>query len=643
MAIDDRRISPFTGSTRAHWAEAADRMLLALRPFASADHARIDLPGPPSAFGRDSDALEGFARTFLLAAFRLRGESGVDPHGFAQWYADGLRSGTDPGSPNAWPRPDQLDQAKVEAASIALGLQLTRPWLWDRLDSRDQEQVVAWLGTAVGQDYFPNNWVWFQLVTETFLRSVGGPWSAEDIDGALALHASLYRDGGWYADGPTRSYDHYNGWALHLYPLLWAEFAGELCTEDLRLLWRDRLAQFLDDAVLLIGGDGSPLLQGRSLTYRFAAAAPFWMGALTGATNLSPGTIRRVCSGMLGHFAAHGAPDERGLLSLGWHHAWPAMAQSYSGPGSPYWASKGMLGLALPADHPVWTAVEEPLPVERGDTSAALAVPGWLVSGTQRDGMVRVVNHGTDRATPGDPKSDAPLYARLGYSTATIPPLTGPAVANPPDNSVAIIDDAGNASHRNGFTLLSCAESDGIGVAVSRAHAHWVAVEEDPGPDHAAGRAGTVRPGPVITMGSVIRGAVEVRAARVDSAVLGDGAVLEFSGWPVTQGTKPTANAEPPHAEVVGDRLTSSLTGLAGFASASIHREDGTSPLGEHTAIPVLRTATTPEPGQVYVAAVILAGTPAMDELPTVTITANDVTIRWPDGTLSQLTLPPYG
>ncbi|MDT5037264.1 MAG: hypothetical protein QOE03_2449, partial [Micromonosporaceae bacterium] len=40
MAIDDRRLSPFTGSTRRRWAETADGMLLALRAFASPDHAR---------------------------------------------------------------------------------------------------------------------------------------------------------------------------------------------------------------------------------------------------------------------------------------------------------------------------------------------------------------------------------------------------------------------------------------------------------------------------------------------------------------------------------------------------------------------------------------------------------------------------
>jgi hypothetical protein len=617
-------LSPYTGYTREHWAGAADRMLLALRPYASADHARIDLPGQSSRYGPDSDSLEAFARTFLLAAIRLRGSSGDDPHGFAEWYARGLVAGTKAGG---WPRPDQLDQSKVEACSIALGLHLSRPWLWDRLGHGEQQRVIAWLGTVIGQKYPPINWVWFQIVVETFLRSVDGPWWAGDIESGLLVHEALYRRDGWYSDGPERSYDHYGGWALHVYPLLWADMAPDLCPAELRVAWRERLSRFLDDAVLLVGADGSPLLQGRSLIYRFAAAAPFWVGAMTGATTLSPGTLRRASSGMLRHFESHGVPDERGLLNLGWHHEWPAMAQAYSGPGSPYWATKGMLGLALGADHPVWTAVEEPLPVERGDFTAAIVAPGWLVSGTRGDGIVRVVNHGTDHSMPGDERGDAPLYARLGYSTATLPPLTGSAVGSPPDNAVVLLDAAGRATHRNGF--------ESFGPGGSRARTHWVATDEDTSPDHGSGRAGTVHYGPTVTTGSVIRGAVEIRAARLDSdAGLDTAVALELSGWPVTG-----ASVDGDRT-VTNGRLTSSISALAGTFTALVTRQRGTSPLGEQVAVPVLRTAGPPIVGEVYVAAVVLHGPGMSVNLPTVTVTADAVTVHWPDGVVSTVDLP---
>lgn len=670
---DDRRLSPYTGYTRTHWAAAADRMLLALRPYACADHARIDLPGPSSAYGPDSDSLEAFARSFLLAAIRLRGEYGADPHDLAGWYAAGLRAGTDPSSPTAWPRPDRLDQAKVEASSIALGLHLSRPWLWDRLDDGDRARIVDWLATVVGQPYPPINWVWFQIVVETFLRSVGGPWSAADIEAGLRVHESLYRADGWYSDGPERAYDHYVGWALHVYPLLWAEQAGELCPDDLRQAWRQRLSAFLDDAVRLIGADGSPLMQGRSLSYRFAAAAPLWMGAMTGATNLRPGQLRRAASGMLRHFHEHGAPDRRGLLTLGWHREWPAMAQSYSGPGSPYWAAKGMLGLALPAEHPVWTSTERPLPVEQEDLLVAVSTPGWLVAGTRRDGVVRVVNHGTDHSVPGDERADSPLYARLGYSTVTMPPLTGATVGDPSDNSVTLVDGSGRRSHRNGFQAVDCRVVDGVGWAVSRAATHWVDTDDDTGPDHGSGRAGPVRRGPVVTMGSLVRGPVEVRLARLDTFDgVDDDTVLEFSGWPVSGDEPPPAQTsgdpapsgcagvDPPTSVVVGAAATSRLVALAGFEHAQVRRERDTSPLGDQVAVPVLRTAGAPPLRRVHVAVVTLTGTgsagtgpsegnatvtgPVDTTAPQVTVTAgrdgDTVAVRWPDGHTATVLLP---
>ncbi len=162
-----------------------------------------------------------------------------------------------------------------------------------------------------------------------------------------------------------------------------------------------RLDRYLQDAVALVGADGSPLIQGRSLIYRFAAAAPFWAGILAEVPSTSPGLLRHAATRIVAHFADNGVPDADGVLSLGWHHEWTALAQSYSGPGSPYWAAKGLLGIALPADHPVWSASPEPLPVETADQLRVIAAPGWIVSATRDDGIVRVLNHGTDHGIEG--------------------------------------------------------------------------------------------------------------------------------------------------------------------------------------------------------------------------------------------------
>ncbi len=575
---------------RQQWVDLADCMLAAAAPFASPGHARITFPGAEGGYGRDIDGLEGFARTFLLAGFRIAGDRGANLDELADWYMTGIAAGTDPASPERWVRLDEHPQAKVEAASIALILDLTRPWIWDRLKPQVQERVVDYLSPAVGDPTYPRiNWVWFRLVVQTFLRSVGGPWSAGEMAEDLATHDTFQRADGWMSDGPERSYDHYAGWALHLYPALWARMAG---AADLAPARRERdvamLDRFLLDAAALLGADGSPLIQGRSLIYRFAAAAPFWVGALAQVPSLSPGQLRRAATGVLRHFAANGVPDERGLLTMGWHGAWPRLAQSYSGPGSPYWASKGLLGLALPAGHPVWTADELPLPVEQGDTLRVVRAPGWLISGTRADGIVRVLNHGTDHAVEGSTVADSPLYARLGYSTATSPVLDESGWVTPLDQSVTLVDDAGRATHRAGMRTLQLRVEDGLGIAGSSTLAHWV----DPHPgqrDHGSGRVGEVQPAGSITVFSLARGAWELRLSRVDWIADGLEAAnlrLRVGGWPVAgRGEVRVATGS---VTATGDGLTSRVRCVIGDGVAGLTKRADGGPLGGRVSVPWL-------------------------------------------------------
>ncbi|GAB4052788.1 DUF2264 domain-containing protein [Catellatospora paridis] len=660
-------ISPYTGWTRSEWAALADHLLASAWQHASPTGALITPPGAPGGYGTAVDGLEGFARTFLLAGFRIAGEHGRDPHHLLERYAAGIAAGTDPGSPERWTTPREHGQAKVEAASIALILDLTRPWLWDNLDPGVQQRVVDYLAQVVGDHTYPQtNWVWFRIVVEQFLASVGGPWSPDDMAADLATHESFARDGGWYCDGPERSYDHYAGWALHLYPILWSRMTGaQAQAAPLLPEYTARLDRYLLDAVRLVGADGSPLIQGRSLTYRFAAAAPFWAGALAGTDALAPGLLRRAASGIVKHFADRGAPDADGLLNLGWHHPWRRIAQRYSGTGSPYWASKGLLGLALPAEHPVWTDAEQPLPVEQADQLAVITAPGWALSATAADGVVRVYNHGTDHARPGDRSTDSPLYARLGYSTATAPAMDDDGWDCPLDQSVVLLDAHGEATHRSGFTTLDVQLLGGdAAVLASRARCRWVKPDRN-APDHGSGLPGDAVDAATVTTVSVVRGAWEVRLIHVDPA----GApgwdqvtALRVGGWPIPAaaaddrsnpvaspqaGPAPRPEPQTPGrlvAEAVGTTLTSTAVGLHGLDVAGVHTVHDATPLAECTAIPWLQA----RPGRTawHVAAFALnGGAPA----PLAQISGPEdapvVRVTWPDQvtTTAALPAPPTG
>ncbi|MGW0600876.1 DUF2264 domain-containing protein [Streptomyces sp. NPDC002776] len=480
---DDRILSPRTGWTRTHWEAAADALLAAVEPYATADRALYHFPGDRvSASGRLSDGLEGYARTLLLAAFR-RDETALGR------YAAGLAAGV----AGVWPRVGHRSQPLVEAASIALALRLTRPLLWDRLDDTVRQRAAVWLGDALTAEPWPCNWELFPVTVGGFLGSIGHQpeVSRKAVDRGLERIEQWYVGDGWYTDGDGRKFDYYNGWAMHLYPVLHAWLADD---PELLARYGGRLARHLQDYAHLFAADGAPLHQGRSLTYRFATTAPLWLGALTGHTPLPPGETRRLASGALRYFLERGAVDERGLLTLGWHGPEPALLQDYSGPASPYWASKGFLGLLLPAEHEVWTATEEPGPAERSDAAYPVTPPNWLLHSTVSDGLVRLHNHGSEEV-----RYD-PYYTRLAYSTSTRP-------APSYDNTVFVGDDP------------SRTDIEPLGVGDG-----WAASRH------------TVSPGVRVTSVVLVHGAVEVRIHLVVGAE--PGTPVRVTGWPAGDGVR---------------------------------------------------------------------------------------------------------
>ncbi|MEV8595420.1 DUF2264 domain-containing protein [Streptomyces sp. NPDC052012] len=630
---EDRTLSPYTGWTRAHWEAAADGMLAAVRPYAGPHHALIDLPGPrPSWSGRRSDALEGYARTFQLAALRVAGAGGADPHGLMERYAEGLDAGTRTptterdladGDLTSWGVITDRCQAMVEASTVALCLRLTRPWLWDRLDDGVRERAGRWLAGALHHEPHDNNWWLFPLTVGGFLAEAGIETDAARaaVERGLEKIEQWYLGDGWYTDGRPRAFDHYNGWALHLLPVLHAHLAGDAA---LTAAYGDRLAAHLDGYAATFGADGAPVHQGRSLTYRFGTAAALWAGALTGRTPLTPGTTRRIASGALRYFLDRGALDERGLLTLGWHGPYAPLVQPYSGPASPYWSACGFLGLLLPPDHPVWTATEDPAPAERADRVQELTGPGWLVQSTAADGVVRLHNHGSDDQPRDETLPDDPLYSALAHST-----VTGP-TTDLPDNHLGLEID-GEISARGRIEPLGA----GPGWAASA---------------HRPRIAGHPLPGTRITSLTLAHGADEVRLHVVAGAAPGTPVV--HGGWAVPDEAEVVTEVHDTATGPVGRAVSrtgprSQAHPVHGLTEIQIRHSRDATAFGPRAAAPVLRGTTTAGP-------CLFAGTFRLDgpgapeptAPPRVTIgprqpTGWSVTVTWPDGTAHRATLAP--
>ncbi|MFH9423054.1 DUF2264 domain-containing protein [Streptomyces sp. NPDC017529] len=626
---EDRERSPYTGWTRAHWETAADSLLGAVVPYASPRNGLINLPGArPSWAGPRSDGLEGYARTFLAAAFRVAGDGGRDPHGHLARYAEGLAAGTEhpvtePGlggrHPDAWPVVPDTHQAIVESASVALGLRLTRPWLWDTLDDKVRARAVDWLLPALDPPPIDNNWWLFGLTVGGFLLDAGieTERAQASVDRALDRIEGWYRGEGWYSDGDNQAFDHYNGWALHFYPVLHAHLSGDRALLD---TYGERLCAHLDGFRRMFDANGAPIPFGRSLTYRFAALAAPWAGALTGHTPLGPGATRRLASGTLRHFLERGAVTSDGLLPLGWYGPYAPFLQGYSGPASPYWASKGLLGLLLPADHPVWTEREEPLPAETADAVTALRAPGLLVQSTKADGLVRLHNHGSSSVFgPNDPH-----YARFAYSTRTGPSAAESAGTTADTSANPGSDTTPAETPDNHFALLVDGAPTGRGPVEPRGSGPgWAASAHTP---HRAD--GTELAGVRVLSATLAHGRAEVRVHLVTGAA--PGTAVRQTGWAVTD-----------------DGPAAQLHAVYGFARNSGQARTvptGSTPFGEHSRTACLDGTVPDAPeGALFISLASLTAEPApapVDKLAEVRLTGPyDIHVTWEDGTTNALSL----
>lgn len=606
-------------------AQLADLLIDSLKPLFSADCSRIEMPDTPPRL-RDATPLEAFARSFVLAAARMRGEpTDANLERLAR-YRSGLVAGTSRGR-SRWPEPELTRQVVVEACSIVIALELSRPWLWDSLSDAEQAAVSDWLLLVDRVGLPTNNWLLFQVLIHEFLAGAGGAGDRAVVARNLDVIGSMHAGDGWHSDGHGNRFDHYSGLISFLCSA-WSWMGGGASDPARADLIRSRNSQFLQQYQLLFDARGCPLPIGRSLTYRFALAGPFWADALAGGEAIAPGRLRRLGMRCVGYFAERGAVDSVGLLSVGWHGRSATIAQDYSGPGSPYWASAGLIGLALGPEHPAWTVPEEPLEVELGDYEVALPAAGILVQGTRADGLVRVLNHGSD----GFPdRRGRDYYVGLCHSTAATPDVLPDAGAG----RMAITAAGGRWRGREHVHRVS---AEGR-IATSRWYPHEAAGSEaawSRAPDgsvvlpggvrlkrYGRRRIGVIRDVPCwddpVDVLSCISDGVELRVVRV-AAVRATS--LRVEGITLAGASMPDVGVGGTSVSVESDGLSSRLDALVGSATPCPSEARGINAAGEHSATPRLQFDLVPGSNIIAVVSRLSGAVPASEPMPVEVLTA---------------------
>jgi hypothetical protein len=273
---------------------------------------------------------------------------------------EGLAQGTDPESPNFWGVGGDRDQRYVEMAAIALSLLIAPAAFWEPLPTARKRNLAAWLGTINAVELPPTNWEFFRVLVNLALRRLGqASYDEGRMEGGLAAIEALYRKDGWYID--ETNYDLYNPFAFHFYGLAYAALAGR---EDpaRSARFRERAKLFAGQYLPWFASDGSSVPFGRSLCYRFAASAFFSACAFAGEEVAPWGVLKGLVLRNLRYWFSRPIFDHEGILTIGYGYPNLLMAEQYNSPGSPYWALKAYLVLALAEGHPFWAATEEALP-----------------------------------------------------------------------------------------------------------------------------------------------------------------------------------------------------------------------------------------------------------------------------------------
>ena len=405
---DPVRFNPLSGNplrSRGDVEQALRDSFAPLLPHFSPGSARVRLGATGAIFSPAAADLEGFARP-LWGLVPLAAGGGD----FAHWelYRQGLAHGTDPAHPEYWGDVTGTDQRLVELAAIGFALRLAPHELWDPLPQSAKDNLAAYLLKARQRKYADSNWKFFRILVDLGLERCGIDFDRRLTTDYLDELDGFYLGDGWYRDGPVRRVDHYIPFAMHFYGLIYAVLqAGD----DARAArYRERADLFAKDIRHWFDADGGALVFGRSMTYRFACGGIWGALAFAGVEALPWGEIKGYYLRHLRWWSKLPIADRDGVLSIGFGYPNLFMSESYNSPGSPYWAFKAFLPLALPETHPFWTAEE--LPARSDDAPHPLPHPGMVMQTTP--GNVVALAAGQEN---GQMRHGAEKYAKFAYSS----------------------------------------------------------------------------------------------------------------------------------------------------------------------------------------------------------------------------------
>ncbi len=344
--------------TRQDLVSALAQLTEPLWPLYSEGRARLKVGNTGAGYPASTAEMEGFSRLLWGLVPLL---SGGGDNRLWEKVLDGIRHGTDPSHEEYWGDVRDYDQHLVEMAVFGFALAAIPERIWVPLAPKEQDNLYNWLNQINFHPCHDCNWLFFNVLVNVGFLKLGRPYDEEQMLNNLNRMDDFYLEDGWYSDGINGHSDYYVPFAIHYYSLLYAKLM-EREDPERSLKFKERAKKFASEFMTWFAPDGSALPYGRSLTYRFAQSA-FW-GALAyaGVDGLPAGVVKGLLLRNLRWWFSQPIFDAGGVLTIGYAYPNLVMAENYNAPGSPYWALKTFLPLALSEEHLFWNEEELPMP-----------------------------------------------------------------------------------------------------------------------------------------------------------------------------------------------------------------------------------------------------------------------------------------
>ncbi len=284
---------------------------------------------------------------------------------FRQLVRRGLANAVNPEARDYMNFSEGYGQALVDAAFLAQAIVRAPKQMYGLLGEGDKKNVVAALKATRRFTPFVCNWILFSSMIEAALFVMGeSDYDMTRIEYGVRMFLNWYVGDGTYGDGERFHWDYYNSFVIQ--PML-LDIVGTMKAVrsdyvDLYQMFRKRASRYAAIQEQMIGPDGTYMVIGRSVSYRFGAFQALAQAVLQENLpgNLSNGQVRAALTAVLHKVMENPKMfDENGWLNPGVYGNQPGLAEDYICVGSLYLCMAVFLPLGLPLTHPFWQEKEQ--------------------------------------------------------------------------------------------------------------------------------------------------------------------------------------------------------------------------------------------------------------------------------------------